>query len=161
MDSPSNTLALGQTVFGHENNFSFQNQVLKMMRRICQGVLNTQFLKNQVKINFKEHATTKGIDLMQQLKYLETKLHSFIHIILSQCQENFALGCNCVHDLESFLTWSKIYICIHICKVVMISHFSAVTDPTLLPQVLTHLASIHALILQQLGINLNFASASF
>jgi len=25
MDSPSNTLALGQTVFGHENNFSFQN----------------------------------------------------------------------------------------------------------------------------------------
>jgi len=23
MDSPSNTLALGQTIFGHENNFSF------------------------------------------------------------------------------------------------------------------------------------------
>ena len=45
MDSPSNTLALGQTVFGHENNFSFQNQVLKMMKRIFQGVLNTQFPK--------------------------------------------------------------------------------------------------------------------
>ena len=73
MDSPSNTLALGQTIFGHDNNFSFQNWVLKMMRRIFQGVLNTQFLKNQVKINFKEHATTKGIDLMQQLKYLETR----------------------------------------------------------------------------------------
>ena len=25
MDSPRNTLALGQTVFGHENIFSFQN----------------------------------------------------------------------------------------------------------------------------------------
>ena len=25
MDSPSNTLALSQTVFGHQNNFSFQN----------------------------------------------------------------------------------------------------------------------------------------
>ena len=43
MDSPSNTIALRQTAFGHEKKISFQNQVLKMMRRIFWGVLNTQF----------------------------------------------------------------------------------------------------------------------